>query len=96
MKTARPSIDARLCELVQSRSGGTVVQIVRAFETREEFRSLCKDLRTCARALEGWSTSEAPEAPDRAAEYAGLMCQLASEIRDLLSVQDGPGREHHS
>lgn len=85
------AVDTRLLELVRSRCGGTDAQVVRAFETCEAFPSLCADLRSCAKALERWQTSDAPDAPDRVAEYAALMEDLASEIRDLLAGGDGSG-----
>jgi hypothetical protein len=95
VNAVRPAIDAQLLELVRSRSGGTDAQVVRAFETLEAFRSLCADLRTCARALERWQASDAQEAPDRVVEYAGLMDDLASEIRELLSEGDRSGEGRH-
>jgi len=86
MTTPRPAIDAGLLRLVRGRAGGTDESIRSAFESNETFRSLCADLRTCARALARWQRSDSAEAPGRVEEYAGLLEDLTQEIRQLLSA----------
>ena len=88
MDSPGPVIDAGLLRLLRIRTGAPSVTIVSAFESSAAFRSLCADVRACARALRRFEATGGDQAADRAAEYGRLMEALVEEVREVLEGSD--------
>ena len=84
MDSSGPCIDERLLRLVRSRTGASEMAIASAFSRSASFRSLCSDLKVCARAYRHWSAGESAEQRRRASEYAALLEDLGEEVRTVL------------
>jgi hypothetical protein len=84
MDSSGPCIDERLLRLVRSRTGASEMAIASAFSRSASFRSLCSDLKVCARAYRHWSAGESAEERRRASEYAALLENLGEEVRTVL------------
>jgi hypothetical protein len=81
---------AQTVSMIKHRFAGRDEAIERAFESSESFRGLCRDYLACATVLTRWRASDAADAPARAEEYAGLLSELAGEIRMRLRAEEGP------
>ena len=65
---------------------GPEVFIEQVYRKNAVFRSLCKDYRECAEALERWNQSESEVAVERQMEYAEMLQELKQEIQDWLEA----------
>ena len=50
------------------------------YNNNQNFQTLCADYRLCSTALDHWSKSDLPEAPQRRKEYETLRSELESKI----------------
>lgn len=76
--------------LIKSTFPGHDSRIDHAYEENELFRDLCRDYRSCVRALDRWRQMNGDEPSSRTPEYVELLAQLTNEVESwLFALQDG-------